>query len=364
MKSIFGARPDHYQRLNLTEGAIELWENGLRTDAGEGSFEWWYFDCHLDDGSKFTIEFHTKPPYLSPSQPLTPFVSLILDRPDGTQIQKTYITTPDAFKASQERCDVVIGGNTFEGDLRTHRIHVEIDELVMDVTLNAEVPSWRPATGHMFFGDDEQYYLAWLPVVPRAAVAVTLTIDGNREQLQGTGYHDHNWGNIALRKIIDHWYWGRAHVKDYTVIAVMLVSGEMYGKQEFPLFMLARSGEILASAMGVEHIACTATELRLNEQTGVPVANHLVYDIQQMDSRYTASFVRQKDVFMFDFGRAGAYHRFVGDVTLEHHVNGRLIETVSEDARWELLYFGARACSPAKELSPHRQSAPILVHQV
>ena len=57
-----GTQPRDYERLGLIPGVNQPWEDGLRTAAADGTFEWWYFDAHLDDGSTVTVEFHTKPP--------------------------------------------------------------------------------------------------------------------------------------------------------------------------------------------------------------------------------------------------------------------------------------------------------------
>ncbi|MEU5566881.1 hypothetical protein, partial [Micromonospora musae] len=39
-------------------------------------------------------------------------------------------------------------------------------------------------------------------------------------------------------------------------------------------------------------------------------------------------------------GFDGAYLRFAGVLTIEHHQSGRLMEKFAEDAIWELMYFG------------------------
>lgn len=355
MTSITGSTPEHYARLNLTPGEIAQWEDGLRTDPAETSFEWWYFDCVLEDGGKFTVEFHTKPPTVSPREPLTPFVSMSLNRADGTNVTRAYMGKPEEFSASSERCDVRIGPNTFTGDLRRYEIHLEIEGVIADIVLDAEVPSWRPATGHVFVDDD--HYIAWLPSVPRGRVSGSLSIDGNPEPIDGAaGYHDHNWGNTSLRKAIDHWYWGRARIGDYTVITLNFISHPDHGKKVHPAFMVARNGQILAS--GEQDVEFSAVDVHPNANTGVPVANSLRYSYRHEDATYAVRFDREKDVFTLDFGKAGAYHRFVGDVTLEHSVGGKLVERVTGDALWELLDFRAR--TPAAAASA---SAQTPVHQ-
>lgn len=363
MKTVLGARPDHYQRLQLVEGSIEPWEDGLRTDPSEVSWEWWYFDCHLEDGSWLNIEFHTKPPYLSPATPLTPFVSLILERKDGTRITKMYTAPSEEFSASQKHCDVRIGRNTFVGDLHSYRISVEIEEIAAVIELVSEAPPWRPATGHVFFGEHEQHYVAWLPAVPRASVRATLTIDGRREALRGTGYHDHNWGNLALRKLIDHWYWGRARIDNYTVVTLMFFSNQAHGGKAISAFMVAKDGEILASAAGSEAVAFTAAEPAITERTGVPVANRLVFDFIGPHAQFTVTFLRHEDIFLLDLGKAGAYHRFAGDVSIERRESGLLVDRAAGKAMWELLYFGSRLSATASEPRATAEDSPILLHQ-
>src|ERR1700729_2400812 len=61
-------REDDYVRLRLKPGQIEAWEDGMRTSGDRGSYEWWYFDAHLEDGSSMVITFYTKP-MLSPKGP-------------------------------------------------------------------------------------------------------------------------------------------------------------------------------------------------------------------------------------------------------------------------------------------------------
>ncbi len=358
MQSVLGSTPEHYLRLNLSQGEISPWEDGLRTNPEERGFEWWYFDCALEDGSKLTIELHTKSPHVSPSRPLTPFVSLTLDRADGTNVSRALTAPPEEFSAARERCDVRIGSNTFAGDLSRYEIHIDIDGVVADLTLRAEVPSWRPATGHVFFGEREEQYVAWLPAVPRGAVSGELAIDGDCIPVRGVGYHDHNWGNTALRKLIDHWYWGRARIGDYTVITLNFISHRDHGKNCHPAFMLAKDGKIVAA--GERDIAFAASEVHPNESTGVPVAHHLSYTYREGDLSYTVRFERAADIFAIDFGKAGAYHRFIGDVTLERRAGDELVERIAGDALWELLYFGARTSLPPS--SPPARTAG-LVHQ-
>jgi predicted secreted hydrolase len=358
MNALIGGEQRHYERLGLTPGVIAEWEDGLRTAAADGTFEWWYFDTHLDDGSTVTVEFHTKPPYVSPKSPLTPFVLVTITGPDGTRRDWTVVAEQAQFAAAEHTCDVTIGANTFRKVAEGHVIHVEIDDLSADFTLRAEVPPWRPETGHAFFGDQEEHYIAWLPVVPRGTVDAVVSIGGRTERLTGTGYHDHNWGNVAPRKVLDHWYWGRARVGDYTVVTLMFIAHATFGKAPLPAVMIAEDGVVIASAVGDEHITFSGSDVVAHADTGVPVDRRLEYQVREADSRFTVTFVHERDVSTLDFGAAGAYLRFIGDVTIEHD-DGVDVSTAAGRTLWELLYFGDR---DAVEATPRDRKA-LIGHQ-
>ncbi|HEY0700948.1 MAG TPA: lipocalin-like domain-containing protein, partial [Micromonospora sp.] len=239
--------PGAFDALGMKHRDIQPWEDGIRTDPHAHSFEWWYFDAHLADGSALVITFFTKQ-MLSPYLPLQPVVTLNLDRPDGTHVQRELHFSPEEFSASTERCDVRIGPNVFTGDLHTYRIHVEDEEITVDVTLTGKVPPWRPATGHLYFDDgtaDNRHLFAWLPAVPDGTVEATLTHQGSTETIQGVGYHDHNWGDVPMNQIVHHWWWARARVGPYTVITCHITAEAAYGGDPVPVLMIARDGQVI-----------------------------------------------------------------------------------------------------------------------
>lgn len=186
----------------------------MRTTGEKDTYEWWYFDTHLDDGSSLVVVFYTKPFIEGVGKGLAPFVSVELDRPGGLHRQWEAKADVAGFHAATDGCDVTIGPNTFRnvewGEPLKYRIHVEEGPLLLDIDLTGQVPPWRPGTGYMYFGDQDEHFFAWLPSVPQGSVVVDLVLDGVQETLTGVGYHDHNWGDVAMTKLINHWYWGRA----------------------------------------------------------------------------------------------------------------------------------------------------------
>lgn len=239
---IFAVTPEALKREGLTE-TIAIWEDGLRLDTGRGTFEWWYYDAHFEDGSTAVIVFGTKP-LIERNNLLKPFVSLTITRPDGTKAISLISFPAQQFKAAKESCDVRIGPNWTSGDLHRYEVHFEGDGLGADLTFTGIVPPWRPGAGKAYFGDLDHFF-GWLPSIPYGAVEGTLTYDGQTHNVNGTGYHDHNWGNIALNEVMDHWYWGRAHIGEYTLIFVDQIAANQYGNVHMPVFLLAKGTEII-----------------------------------------------------------------------------------------------------------------------
>jgi len=239
---IFAVTPEFLKRDNLTE-TIAPWEDGIRINPGRGSFEWWYYDAHFDDGSTAVIVFSTKP-LIDRNGPLKPNVSLTITRPNGTKVTGFLGFPAGQFRAEKESCDVRIGPNWTRGDLHRYEVHFEGEALAADLIFTGIVPPWRPGAGKAYFGDLDHFF-GWLPSIPYGTVEGTLTYDGQTQNVKGTGYHDHNWGNVGLNEVMDHWYWGRAHIAEYTLIYVDQIASNQYGNIHMPVFLLAKGSEII-----------------------------------------------------------------------------------------------------------------------
>ncbi len=116
-KAIPATGPEFLERDGLTD-AVNIREDGLRTNPEGDSFEWWYFDASFNDGSTAVIVFFTKGP-LEPSGPARPMVSITITLPDGGR--RTAEISSDVFYASKEQCDVRIGNCRVKGDLKDYQ---------------------------------------------------------------------------------------------------------------------------------------------------------------------------------------------------------------------------------------------------
>jgi hypothetical protein len=346
-------RPADYERLGIDPVEVAQFEDGQRIGTERGRYEWWYFDAHLDDGATVVVVFYTKP-NVSPNRPLAPRITINLTLPDGRDFVKFLDTGPELFNASKSGCDVRIGTNRFVGDLDRYHITATIEEISVDIELTGDVRAWRPKSGHLYFGAEGQEKLfAWLPAVPHGLACVRYSIGNEEHRASGSGYHDHNWGDVPMQTLMHDWYWARASVGPYTIIASYITATAAYGYETQIVYMLAKDGKIIADDDA--KVSFETDRVAIDGKTGKPVADVTRYAYRDADTRYVASFERQKTLLQAILtdraplikriiarliGFDGAYHRFTGTVIIEKFEGGVRVERFDDRAIWELMYFG------------------------
>jgi CrtC N-terminal lipocalin domain len=321
---------------------VPLSENGCHESPSKSAFEHWYFDARLDDG-RMLVGF------LQSSELMTkrPGVELHVYNPDGSrhEVRKHYPAS--AVQVSSQRCDVKVGHNHAKvidqgpGGLLAHHVFIREDGLEFDLRFDSDVPMWRPGHGKTSYGSED--FFAWVVAAPRARVSGTVTVNGRRSEVQGVGYHDHNWGVGTMGRIVDHWYWGRIYADDLTCIYANVFTTERYGRQVSKPFMLARGSEVVLStgevtitegprvydARADQHYPSTLSlraedglaELKLTVRE-VLHAHDLIDDVPVVKNPLVKMFA--KPLINTFVGRPG-YFRFRSDFTLSARIRGEQI---------------------------------------
>ena len=338
------------EELGLTE-KIQKFEDGLRTEEKSGNYEWWYFDSKYADGSSLVIVFYTKP-VTSFAKGYKPNVSLNYINPNGKDIRVT--VEADNYSFSKDGCDVKIGDCYIKGDLSHYDIYFKNDEAECKLTLDASVPSWRPDSGHIRFGKKD--YFAWLPSVPEGRVLGTLTTKDGTIALDGTGYHDHNWGNKLMILLMNDWYWGRAKIGDYVVVSSYIYANKKDGYKATPIFMLARDGEIL-TGNSAKYLTYEEKDFVKDSYTKRYVAKTLIYDYNDKENgvHYRVTYKKGDEdverqimtdivgkpaaILFYLLGFRGSYHRMGGTAILEIFDGNESVERIVAPAMWEQMCF-------------------------
>lgn len=327
----------------------------MRTDGSSGTYEWWYFDSHYPDGTVLVIFFYSKSP-IEVSGPIKPISTMELTLPNGKKFsEEVHASIAESFY-NKEKCDIKIGDCHMDGDLKTYHIVFQGKNMSATVSLTNTVPAWRSQCGPILFGDNEEYFFNWLPATPEGLAIADVTYPEGKLHLEGSGYHDHNWGNISMLKLMHHWYWGRAKIGDYKIISSWITAEKKYGYKEFDVFMLAKDGVILGD--NANHtLKFLPTDEYIDAHTGKPVYNKVVYEYETPAGEYyRITYDRRSDISRQNFvdllpgvvrfaakmiGFEGSYLRFEGSATIEKIENKMVVESITENsAVWELMYFG------------------------
>jgi len=363
LKSIHPDDDAHYEKMGLTRDVVELWEDGMHTDGSKGTYEWWYFDSHFPDGTIMVIFFFSKSP-IEVDGPIKPQSTIEITLPDGTKYSDFATATIEESHYAKDRCDVKIGDCHVTGDLKHYDITFQGQQIQATVSLTGSIPAWRSQSGSIFFGDKEEYYFAWLPAVPEGIVTADVTIEGRPLHLEGSGYHDHNWGNLSMLKLMHHWYWGRAKIGDYKVISAWITGEKKYGYKDFDVFMLAKGNQILGDNSN-HTLKFVPEDEYIDAHTGKPVYGKVIYEYTTpAGEQYRITYARKGDISRQNFidllsgitklgakliGFDGSYLRFEGEASIEKIENGVVVERVTEpSAVWELMYFGKAGADKRK----------------
>lgn len=179
--------------------------------------EWHYFNYHDERGRSLYISINAlawsgdvAPGGYSRGMVLFEFVD-----ENGRQTKVLEVLPGSAIAASHESPDLLAGLNAVRLDGGVYTVHVSLaDSLARPITVSLEVtptphlymPPLTPMGSEVAFG-----YV--VPVV-RGRASGRVTMGGQTWELDGTGYHDHNWGHF--RNAV--WDWGIVHLARHSIL--------------------------------------------------------------------------------------------------------------------------------------------------
>ncbi|MDH7517436.1 MAG: hypothetical protein QHH19_03735 [Candidatus Thermoplasmatota archaeon] len=180
-------------------------------DAFHGSIkhvaaEWWYFDAIFTNNYSLHVGCRT---FSKKNFGLvSPFLEIYKDGKLVADAVKRYFFRD--FHTSSEFPMVKLAGDTIIGfDEQKYRdkkewmyeLSLKIDECEVHLKFIGTTKGWKYETAAE----------SWVVALPKASVTGEIIIDGDKMEVQGTGYHDHNW-NYTIWTPINYgkaWYWGR-----------------------------------------------------------------------------------------------------------------------------------------------------------
>ena len=351
---VFLAKEERYYESLGISNRVEIWEDGIRTSGNKNSYEWWYFDAEYTNGFRIVTIFYTKDRFDVKGKG-KPTATLDITLPNGQTICRTITDNKKIIDASKERCYVKIDNSFIKYEDGSYYVHFKDDFIQYDCVMKSTVPMYRPKTGYTFFGEDEDLYFAWLVAQPSAKVSGYVKINELSCELEGNGYHDHNWGNVDMDRIINHWYWCRAKVGPYTIIANDIIAEKKYDYLRSATMFIAKNDRVLVEED--EKIKIERYDTKEHNLTKKFIDNNIRFIYKDDNGKkYTVEFIRQKDIFASSLLNVigltyseilvavskeinPTYLRCIGKVRLiVESDNDR--EVFESDALWEQMFFG------------------------
>ncbi len=238
---------------------VQPWEDGLRTTDNKNQLEWWYFDGKLPDGSIIVCYFW-KVHFVIDQY----FIGFNYSSPDGEDIFKIKYFDEKNVSFLKDSCNVQMGKNSIIGNLKRYKIKIDpedFDGFGIDIELNSKSLPYRPQDGIIKAGDN---FFAWLAAVPKGEFKGQFFINNKKENIEGNGYHDHNWGNTPLQKLFSSWMWFRGEAGPYTIIAAELNTLENRGGYDIPILYLAQEKEVIINRFGEDGLFTKKSDLIKN----------------------------------------------------------------------------------------------------
>lgn len=296
-------------------------------------FEWWYFDATTDSGERIVYEFHYSNFFLSPR---IPSLLLQIRTPDGKVLSKGHMfrggwQSEGRVSASSTQVDVRFGDRGFvRGTYPVYQVSMEHETIGANLKFQFATPGWKAPKDVWFplaFYDeatkDEFSHL----IMPDADVEGEIRVGSKVTSVRGKGYHDHQWGNIAFRDVISHWYWGRAISGDRKLCFMSsgrAPDGDRYPEEVNGLLVLDKGQIVLAT----NQVRFTASDFIHDDLTDKDVPHTLQFRTEpegrptNVDATIRIKEISGKSNFQFRSKHLRAYLRLIGECEATINIKG------------------------------------------
>lgn len=188
--------------------------------------EWWYFDAVFDNG--YSAHLGVKTFSRGKIGLVSPNIEVYKDGDLVIQKQSRHLFRN--FKTSKEYPRVEVSNKKiirfdYERYKRTgewvYNYNLKIDDCIVNLDFIGLTEGFKIET------ENE----SWTVALPKAKVKGEIQVKGEKINVKGIGYHDHNW-NYSLLTVMNYgigWYWGKISSKSFSIIwAKIMKSSNRY----------------------------------------------------------------------------------------------------------------------------------------
>ncbi len=201
------------QTPNCPISPIHPQDDALHESREIPSMEWWYFDAVFNQN--YGIHIGCKIITIGNWGFVRQLINVYYE---SEVIKKAYITRPlNQYTISTQYPHIAYQGqDIISFDKKTYEktgqwiytIDQQLEDLSVHLTFTGQTKGFKYETSHE----------GWTVALPQAHVTGRLKIENDTIEVNGTGYHDHNW-NFSLSTGIrgTGWYWGKVRSQHYTI---------------------------------------------------------------------------------------------------------------------------------------------------
>ena len=123
---------------------------------------------------------------------------------------------PKDCYASEKIC----GSSYLKQEGKVYKMAMHSKGIGCDLTFEGTVPGWKFGDGSIAGADKSDIVEGWVIACPRAKVSGKLFIKDKVIDVQGNGYHDHNWNDpkytviYSYTQILDGSWWPSLYIAD------------------------------------------------------------------------------------------------------------------------------------------------------
>jgi hypothetical protein len=218
-------------------------------------FEWWYFDVDLKGGQHIYLEWHA-PNFIARDESC-----LLVIRMHNNAKNKSMNSLTRSFRyhrclirQSETSCNIVFPSGHIVEKHNNYSISISEKELSINLTLTRLLPPVIAEDGVLYSTRDGEEFFAWNIAAPRAEVTGKIEVSGEETEVQGTAYHDHNWGNLNIGKHLRGWIWARFFFEGFAVVFGDITARGESGQKVQTLLVIDKDGRKLEiSSLHVEY---------------------------------------------------------------------------------------------------------------
>jgi len=310
-------------------------DDGVHIEDSNEQWEWWYFDFSFENGYKAVATLHYHNMMIVPHFPT---MQLFVYPPDTPPKVRLWGLKPGEINlAAKDRCCVKMGQLSAEDTGNGYHLFMDMKDLGIDVIIRNVVPPWKAGTGVLWSDPQTGEETGWIVSVPRGSAQGTLTFDGKTTEVEGSAYHDHNYGNCPMEAIFSGWCWGRLFDPAYTLIYGWVMPRED-GRPVVSPLMLAKGPDIVLST---DMMILTVEEFRVDEKYGFDLPMRLKLECNGPGVKVDCQLFTETVVESLELPRGKSfyhYYRFLAKYEGRFNVDGKE-EIVSGETLHETMFL-------------------------